>query len=295
MRLLLIGFLLAGCATTQGGPDMSELERHVDAVIEASDAETVAVALIDLESGLTLKKNADVSLHAASTMKVPVMVALFERIDRGELSLDQEIVIRNEFRSIADGSTFAVEDDSDMELHGMVGQRVTLENLMHRMIVRSSNLATNILIELAQPSRIMQLMRELGANDIRVLRGVEDIPAFEAGMNNTTTAWDLALVMRAIAEEKVVSPAASRKMLEILEDQEFRSGIPAGVPQTFRVANKTGSITRIRHDAAIVMPPGRSPYVLVVLTRGIADGRKADGLITSISRVVAEGLTEPSR
>ena len=271
---------------------MSELSRRIDTLIAASEAETVGVAVIDLETGLTLGRNADVSMHAASTMKVPVMVALFEKIDRGELSLEEPIPVRNEFRSIVDGSTFAVESDSDMELHTLVGQSVTLENLMRRMIVRSSNLATNLLIDLAGPARIRELMHGLGAEGVVVLRGVEDIPAFEAGRNNTTTAGDMAIVMRAIAEQSVISPDASRRMLEILEAQEFRGGVPAGVPETVRVANKTGSITRHRHDAAIVMPPGRRPYVLVVLTRGIENGRDGDELIARISRLVWEELAE---
>ena len=300
MRVIVVVFVLAlvlllsSCRSADAsGASGGTLDTRVDRIIASSGAETVAVAMIDLETGRTFRRNADVSLHAASTMKVPVMVALFERIDRGELTLDQPVPVRNEFRSILDGSTYTIEssDDSDKELYQHVGQSLPLENLMRRMIVRSSNLATNLLIEFVGAQRVMGLMRDLGAHDIRVLRGVEDIPAFEAGMNNTTTAWDMALVMKAIAEERVVSPAASRQMLAILEDQEFTGAIPAGVPDGVRVANKTGSITRIRHDAAIVLPEDRRPYVLVVLTRGLAKGSDADDVIAAISEAVWETLS----
>lgn len=291
MVLALVVFTgFASCRSVDSAGDASgeSLERRIDRIAAASGAETVAVAMIDLETGREFRRQADVSLHAASTMKVPVMVALFERIDRGELRLDQPVPVTNEFRSILDGTTYSIDssDDSDKELYDHVGRTVPLEELMRRMIVRSSNLATNELIALVGGERVMGLMRDLGAYDIRVLRGVEDIPAFEAGMNNTTTAWDMALVMKAIAEERVVSPEASRQMLQILEGQEFRGAIPAGVPEGVRVANKTGSITRIRHDAAIVMPPDRKPYVLVVLTRGLDKGAAADEVIAAVSREI---------
>lgn len=291
LRTAVLSLTIAFAAACQTLPTAShDLASRVDAIVAGSTADTVAVAMIDLETGREYRRNADVSLHAASTMKVPVMVALFERIDAEDLRPDQPVRVRNEFRSILDGSTYAIDpsEDSDLELYEHLGKDVSVTELMRRMIVRSSNLATNLLIELVGAERVMDLMRQLGAHDIRVLRGVEDIPAYRAGLNNTTTAWDMALVMKAIAEERVVSRDASRAMLEILEGQEHRGAIPAGVPSGVRVANKTGSITRIRHDAAIVMPPGRRPYVLVVLTSGIESGDRADELIAAISREVWE-------
>ncbi len=277
---------LAACAAT---PPAADLASSVDAILARVPAgHTVAVAFTDLESGATLERNADVVMHAASTMKVPVMLALFEAIDRGELRLERPVPIRNSFRSMVDGSEFTLErgEDGDPALYDAVGESRPLEELMRRMIVRSSNLATNLLIELVSPPRVMDLMRRLGAHDIRVLRGVEDEKAFEAGLNNVTTARDLTIVMRAIAERKAITPEASAAMVDILRAQEFREKIPAGVPEGVVVANKTGSITRISHDAAIVYPPGRDPYVLVVLTRGYQDGDEASRVIASISEAV---------
>ena len=129
-------------------------------------------------------------------------------------------------------------------------------------------------------------MRLLGAQRIQVLRGVEDGKAFDKGLNNTTTARDLATILRAIEEGKAASPEATREMRQILLAQEFNEKIPAGLPSGVRVAHKTGEITAHSHDAAIVYPPGRNPYVLVVLTRGIQDGAKASKLIADISSIV---------
>jgi beta-lactamase class A len=123
---------------------------------------------------------------------------------------------------------------------------------------------------------------------MRVLRGVEDSRAFERGLNNVTTARDLAELLLAIAEERAALPASCRRMVEILERQEFGDEIPAGLPRGTQVAHKTGWITGVVHDAAIVYPLGARPYVLVVLTRGIERREEAQGLIADISRLVWE-------
>src|ERR1043166_7944669 len=148
----------------------------------------IGVAFHDLQTGDSLYLNADDSFHAASTMKVPVMIELFRRIDAGGLSLDQGILLVNQFGSIVDGSPYSLNagDDSDSSAYNRVGQRVTVRELIDRMITRSSNLATNALIELVDASRANATAHELGARDIHVLRGVEDNKAFRAGMNNTT-------------------------------------------------------------------------------------------------------------
>lgn len=279
-RLPIVLFLLlAGCAMSQS---------PVDRVIAAHPGKTIAVAYYDLRTGETLLRNEREVFHAASTMKVPVMLGIFEAVTRGELSLDQPVRVKNEFVSIFDGSTYALEsrEDSDAELYGLIGRELPLRELVRRMEVRSSNLATNIVIELIGAKRVMRLMREIGANDIQVLRGVEDDKAYHAGMNNTTTAQDLMLVFRALAEKRAISQKASEEMIEILAAQEHNDGIPAGLPPGTKVAHKTGSITKISHDAGLVFRPDGSQYVLVVLTRGFEKNADAEKVIAEISRAM---------
>lgn len=255
---------------------MAGVEAEVRRIIRGAGGDTaeVSVAFMDLGTGDSLLVDAHVRMHAASTMKVPVMMELFRRAGAGEISFDAPIAVRNSFVSIADGGAYRLspDDDSDGELYRRIGQEVPMRELVERMITRSSNLATNILIAQARPERIAQTMERIGARDMHVLRGVEDQAAYDAGMNNTTTAYALMRVMRAVQDPAVVGEPAAREMQAILGRQEFTEMIPAGLPAGTRVANKTGSITRISHDAAIVYPPGRAPYVLVVLTRGFADG-----------------------
>lgn len=294
--ILALPLMLAACApaappAAAPAPDrVAGLEAEVRRIIRAAAGETaeVSVAFMDLQTGDSLLVDAHVRMHAASTMKVPVMMELFRRAGAGEVSFDAPIPVRNAFVSIADGGAYQLspDDDSDGELYRRVGSDVPMRELVERMITRSSNLATNLLIAHAEPARIAVLMERIGARDMHVLRGVEDQAAYDAGMNNTTTAYALMRVMLAVQDASVVGEPAAREMQAILGRQEFTEMIPVGLPPGTRVANKTGSITRINHDAALVYPPGRAPYVLVVLTRGFADSDAAQRAGRDVSRAV---------
>lgn len=294
LSLLAFAPALAGCVYTIERKHPHNLASRVDEVLARRGGKgvTIAVAYRDLATGKTLLRNERVKLHAASTMKVPVMVALFQAAGRGELRLDQPVPVENEFKSIVDGSPFHLDpkEDGDPDLYRSLGREVPVDELTRRMIVRSSNLATNLLIQLVGAPRVMSQMRELGAEDLEILRGVEDQKAYDAGLNNKVTAYDLMLLLSAVASGR---PEASDRMLEILKHQEFNEKIPAGLPPGTPVAHKTGDITKVHHDAAIVYPPGESPYVLVVLTSGIADEKAADQTIAEISRAVWDGRKLP--
>jgi beta-lactamase class A len=249
----------------------------------------VAVYYRRLSDGDSLAIDADTVYHAASTMKVPVMIELFHVIDTGRLRLDQPVLVTNQFTSIVDGSPFSADsaDDSDSTLYHEIGHRVPLQRLMDLMIQKSSNLATNTVIELVGAKRVDSAAHALGVTRMRVLRGVEDGKAFKLGLNNVTTARDLGILMRAIAQDRAGTKKSCAAMRNILFGQEFHDEIPAGLPPGTRVAHKTGWITGQLHDGAIVYPnDGASPYVLVVLTRGIADEKVAQATIADISRLV---------
>jgi len=267
---------------------IDSLKARIERRIAEQHGAIVGIAFHDLQTGDSLYLNADDSFHAASTMKVPVMIELFRRIDVGALRLDQGILLVNQFGSIVDGSPYSLDagDDSDSSAYKLTGTRVPLKELIDRMITRSSNLATNALIELVRASNANETAHMLGARNIRVLRGVEDGKAFRAGMNNTTTARDLAVLLEAIETGRAASRSSCDAMREILLHQEFNEEIPAGLPAGTRVAHKTGWITVVLHDAAVVYPPGRKPYVLVVLTREIPDEKVARRLIADLSRMV---------
>jgi beta-lactamase class A len=288
--LIFLWFALSPGANAQGS--LAGAKAEIERLIAESKAEVVGLAVYDIETKQSLLINEKISFHAASTMKLPVMMEIFRLADRKKLSLNEPVEIKNKFYSIVDGSEYRLSraDDSDQEIYSRLGQTMTVIELIDRMITWSSNLATNLLIEKVKAENVNALMRELAANDIQVLRGVEDSKAFQAGKNNTTTAYDLMLLLRLIAENKFLNKRACEKMVEILSAQRFNDGIPAGLPAATRVAHKTGDITRHSHDAGIVYLPGRKPYVIVVLTKGIAERRRSDRLIADISRAAHRTL-----
>jgi len=261
------------------------LEARVRQLIEASGAE-VAVAMRTLDGRSELLIDPDKKFHAASTMKVPIMIELFRQAEAGTLRLDEQLPIRNEFHSIVDGSVYqlSVGDDSDKEVYARIGKTMTLRELCDAMITVSSNFAANLLIERVGAENVRKTVARLGGDGMLVLRGVEDQKAFDKGMNNETTARALHVLMLRIAQGQAVSPKADAEMAAILKRQQFHDAIPAGLPAGTAVGHKTGTITKIHHDAAIVYGP--RPYVLVVLVRGIQDQKVSGPLIASISREV---------
>jgi len=275
---------------TLGAQSGDSLRARLDQRIAATPGAIVGVYYKSLSSGELVTIAPDSSFHAASTMKVPVMIEFFRQVERGGLSAEQPVLLVNQFASIVDGSPFSVApiDDSDSTMYLRIGDRVPARELVERMIVRSSNLATNAVIALIGAQHADSTAHALGALNIRVLRGVEDGKAFQKGMNNTTTARDLGVLLEAIEKRQAASARSCDTMVAILSRQEFNDEIPAGLPPGTRVAHKTGSITAVLHDAALVYPAGRSPYVLVVLTRNIPDERVARALIVEISRLVYE-------
>jgi beta-lactamase class A len=275
-------------------PAVAALSARIVTRVAAVPGAEVAVSYRDLATGDSLDLRADADFHAASTMKVPVMLEVLRSVDDGRLALDQEILVVNQFRSVVDGSLYALSatDDSDSSLYARVGARVPVRELLELMIVRSSNLATNALIALVGADRADATAHALGATRIRVLRGVEDQKAYDAGLNNTTTSADLAALLLRIESGDALRAPSARLMKEILLRQEHNDEIPAGLPPGTPVAHKTGWITATRHDAAIVYPRGRAPYVLVVLTRSIPNDATAKRLIADISRLVWSHATD---
>ena len=268
-------------------PVVPELRAQLRQIIESSGAE-VAVAYRTLDGRTEVLLDADKRFHAASTMKLPVMIELFRQARARKLSLDDSLPVRNEFRSIVDGSPYKLSAaaDSETEVYAAVGKTMTLRHLCDLMITVSSNFAANLLIEKLGVENIRRTVRALGATGMQVLRGVEDQKAFDKGLSNTTTARGLMVLLDRIAHRRAVDPQADADMIEILKRQKFNDAIPAGVPAGTSVAHKTGDITGSHHDAAIVYAP--RPYVLVLLVRGITDQKKSGALMADLSRAVYE-------
>ncbi|TXI70099.1 MAG: serine hydrolase [Cyclobacteriaceae bacterium] len=277
-------FILTGCTSK---PDREETSRQIETILSKPKG-SFAVAYKDLLTGEEILINEHALFHAASTMKTPVMAEVYRQVAEGKFSLKDSVLIKNDFISILDGSSFSItrESDSDTLIYDHIGEKRTVYSLMYDMIIISSNLATNLIVELVDAKNVTQTMRSIGANDIQVLRGVEDTKAYEAGMNNQVTAYDLMLLFEKIDKEEIVNAEASMAMMDILLDQKFNDIIPAKLPAEVKVAHKTGSITGVRHDSGIVFLPDGKKYVLVLLSKDLEDEDAGVQAMAEVSEVL---------
>lgn len=269
------------------------LRREIEKVESESGAKAVAVAVHDTETGFDFHYRGDRWFHAASTIKVPILLGVFDAIARGTLLPHSRIHVRNRFHSAVERVPFRVESDRDANssVHAAIGKMLRVEDLAHHMIATSSNLATNLLLDVVGLERVRKTLDDLGVSGgIDIKRGVEDELAYEKGIFSSVTADGLLHVLLLLAEGKAFSRVLSRKMMDILHAQEFNRGIPARLPKGTRVAHKTGEISTIAHDAGVVYLPDRKPYVLVILTEWDVDASGRSAAIATISHAVYESL-----
>lgn len=236
-----------------------------------------ALAFKDLQTGEEILINEKRLFHAASTMKTPVMIEVYKQAKEGKFSLADSIDIKTTFNSIVD-STFSLSPEDDSEHTLYTTKKATIADLTYKMIILSSNLATNILVELVDAKKVTQSMRDLGAQDIQVLRGVEDGKAFRAGLNNKVTAYDLMIIFDAIKDND--------ELIKILLDQQFNEIIPAKLPKEVKVAHKTGWITGLHHDSALIILPDGRRYVLVLLSDSLEDEEAGVRQMATASKMI---------
>jgi len=283
-------FILSSCVEQKIA--MRSLKENIDQELSKQEG-VFAVAFKELSSGKELLINDTVTFHAASTMKTPVLVEVYKQAAEGKFSFSDSLILKNEFKSIVDGSLFSLDstDDSETELYKHIGEKRTISFLLYQMIIVSSNFSTNLIIELVDAKNVSATMQQLGAKDIHVLRGVEDGKAFEKGLNNTVTANGLMILFEKMAKGETVNPAASQAMIDILLDQKFNEIIPAQLPANVKVAHKTGSINGVQHDSGIVFLPGGKKYVLVLLSKKIINEKAAITAMASVSKLIYEYVT----
>jgi beta-lactamase class A len=246
----------------------TELRSRFAELESKSNARSMGIAIHDLETGARFGYHDDRWFHAASTIKLAILIGVYGAIHRGDLLPQSRVHVRNRFLSAYDGSPYRVRVDRDAnaEVHREIGRTLRVAELAEHMITSSSNLATNLLLDLVGLEVLQTTLDGFGIDGVDLRRGVEDELAFEHGINNRVTANGLVGLLRLMGEERAFSPVLSRQMLDVLHGQHFKSGIPAGLPREARVAHKTGEISTIAHDAGLVYLPDRKPYALAVLT-----------------------------
>ena len=290
MKRLLIVLLFGMCSTHIYAQLKEQRKQQLIKKIHqlfAAEEGVFALAFKDLSTGDTIYWNEKELFHAASTMKTPVMIEVFRQAALGSFTLQDTMVVRNEFQSIVDGSWYTLQagDDSDDDVYAKMGTPQTIQYLLERMITRSSNVATNLLMTKVNGEQITATMRQLGAPDILVRRGVEDNKAYQQGLNNVTSAYDLQVIFEQLAEGKAVNSDASAAMVDILRQQYYNDLIPALLPKNVQVAHKTGWITGVHHDVGIIYLPDGRKYVLVMLSKNCTQEASAVKLLAKVSKI----------
>ena len=286
--LILIGLLLGSCDKKI---DYNTLEKKIISKFN-NETGNFALAFKNLDDGKEILINENEIFHAASTMKTPVMIEFYKQLHQGKLSLEDTLQIKNEFKSIVDGTIYKLSEfnDSDKNTYNKLGQYYSINNLIYEMITISSNFATNILIEYIGANNVTKSMKEIGALNINVLRGVEDIKAFELGLNNTTSAKDLLIIYEKLAKGKIINNESSAIMIEILKDQKYDDIIPKYLPRDIEIANKTGMITGVHHDSGIVFLKDGKKYVIVLLSKNMLDMESGTEMMAKISELIYKTL-----
>lgn len=273
------------------------LRRILDVEGEAPGSK-IAVSYFDYETETSWSFRGDSWFHAASTIKVAVLLGLFAAAAEGRFGLSSDLHVRNRFFSVVDGSPYCLEyeRDSGSAVYAALGRTMELGELARHMIVTSNNLATNLLVDLIGVEQIGRTLAGLGVKGVELRRGVEDEKAHAAGINNMVTADGLLSLFRLLQEGRAFPADDAQRMLDILFKQEYNSGIPAGLPEEARagarVAHKTGNISTVAHDAGLVFLNRRRPYALCVLTSWEAGTSGPPEAIARVSRAVYEDLVE---
>jgi beta-lactamase class A len=265
----------------------ANLRERLEAIREQSQSRAIAVALHDLHTGFRFSLSGDRSFHAASTIKVAVLLAIFRAADEGHLRSDDSLHVRNRFFSAADGSVFHVSSDRDAtpELYQSIGRTAKIATLAQVMISGSSNLATNLLLDFVGLEYARQVLSEAGVDGVELRRGVEDHLAHDRGINNEATANGLLRLMSAVRGD-FLTPESKQEVIRILLEQRFNSMIPAGLPKHATVAHKTGEISTACHDIGIVYLPEREPYIAAILTEFDADKDGRRETVATISETI---------
>lgn len=257
---------------------------------------SLGVSVYDYLSGCVWRHDGGRWFHAASTIKVAILAAVFDAIDGGRFTTQSRVHVRNYFLGATDGLPFRVQAnrDANAEVYTAIGRTMRIDELARHMIGSSSNLATNLLLDVTGLQAAKRTLSSRGVDGIDLQRGVEDDRAFQAGCSNRVTADGLVRLLRVIRDGDGFSDESSQAMLDMLFDQRFSGAIAPGLPEPVRavarVAHKTGDISTASHDAGLVFLPGRPPYAVALLAESPGDAADRTAALIAASQAVYDAV-----
>lgn len=236
-----------------------------------------------LDTNWQIAFNNEQPFPSASLVKIPIMAAVFKAAQEGRINLAARLRLKASDKTSGSG-----------ELKNMpAGSRFTVEELVRLMIGSSDNTATNMLIELLGFSYLNRSFKEFGMEHTNLARKMMDFGKRKNGVENYTTAADMAYLLERIYIGKLCSRPVSQRCMELLKQQKSRDRIPAQLPRGTIAAHKTGLESRVCHDAGVVFAP-RGDFLICVLTKGVANSRVAKKFISNVALEVYNNYNEDS-
>ncbi|MDD5457296.1 MAG: class A beta-lactamase-related serine hydrolase [Candidatus Margulisbacteria bacterium] len=256
---------------------ISDIMKDINAQIDkyALPGGIVGIVIKDLTTGEYFSMNGNIIFNPASVIKVPVMVEAFHQVEKGKLSLDERLVLRQENKLVGSGSL----------QYFRCGKRFSVRRLIELMITDSDNTATNMLVNRLGMQNINEYMRRLGLRHT-VIKDPTMFCKVE-GQHNITSPVDMVILLEKMYKGTLVSKAASEDMLSIMKGQRHKWGIARFLPPTVTIANKTGSLDFVRNDVGIILDKDK-PYVISIFSKHLPSNHYGSILVGSLSKVVYE-------
>lgn len=251
---------------------MTGLDRQVRALMRQYNFLKAGMFFVDLETGSYLDIGGDFVFPAASTIKLPILMALFQDVDAGKVRLNEILVMRSSL--VAGGSG----DMQDMP----VGSKFSVLRTATKMITISDNTATNMIIHrLGGIARLNQRFRSWGLQDTIMRNWLADLRG-----TNTTSPKDLVKLLALLMNDKLLSTQSKQQTLAILRRTTTRTLLPAGLGPGATIANKTGDIGFLIGDAGVITMPSGKRYLGGIFVKRPYDDVRGRIFIQKVSRLV---------
>jgi beta-lactamase class A len=251
---------------------MPGLEPEIKALMARYSFLQTGMFFLDLDTGNYLDISGDRVFPAASTIKLPILIAFFQDLDAGKVSLDETLVMRRDLMTNGSGTM----------QYERAGTKYSIRETVTKMITISDNTATNMIIDrLGGRARLNQRFQSWGLKDTVIRNMLGDFKG-----TNTTSPKDLVRLLTLVANQKLLSSPSREQALEILRNTKTRTLLPAGLAPGAEIAHKTGDIGFLIGDAGMIeMPNGKRYLAGIFVRRPYKDVRGRD-FIRQVSHIV---------
>jgi beta-lactamase class A len=237
----------------------------------------VGIYIKDLKTGKTWEYNADRLFRSASLIKLPIMVGVFNLVKENKISLETELILTSKERVDGSGSLKWARD----------GTRITVLELVYRMVTESDNTATRMLIDHIGIDYFKSYFKQIGLSYTNITEEGMNLTSGRVSKENFTTPREMGYLLERIYKKDIVSKDMCEMMLDILKRNKSHSRIRKGIPITWQVGHKTGLLRKSCSDVGIVFSPN-GDYILCVLLDDVTSYRSGKEFIAKVAKITAE-------